>query len=122
MPLGTERGSSRARAFARDCLNHWNLSDESAFGQDAILVVSELVTNALLHAETAEELRLTWQPPRLVVEVQDTGPGTPRVCRPNETEPGRRGLAIVTYLAHRWRIVRGPGRTKTIRVELVHGC
>jgi anti-sigma regulatory factor (Ser/Thr protein kinase) len=117
LPLRTASGSSTARRFTERCLERWGLS-ESALGDDAVLVVSELVTNALIHGELAEELRLSWHPPSLTIEVRDTGPGLPRLHHPDTTDSGHRGLEIVATLAASWAVIPGPACTKTVRAVL----
>lgn len=119
LPLAAARGSAVARAFAHWCLERWGL-DGGVFGDDAVLVVSELVTNAVVHAGLPEELQLSWHPPRLVVEVRDTGSGLPRLVPPESYEPGHRGLEIVNHLAHYWQVVPGPSTGKTVRAVLLH--
>lgn len=110
--------SGVARAFTRNCLDRWGVDAGDQFGEDAVLVVSELVTNAHQHAEAAEALRLRWQPPLLVIEVEDRGSGMPRVCDPTDDLPGGRGLTIVTRLAQRSQVVLGTLGRKTVRVEM----
>ncbi|GGO85575.1 ATP-binding protein [Wenjunlia tyrosinilytica] len=119
MPLDTGCSSAAARIFTRRCLNRWEIGDDSLFGEDVVLVVSELVTNAMIHADSPEELRLSWRSPSLVVEVRDTGPGQPYVRPSDDSEPGSRGMEIVDRLARHWLIAAGAGDTKTIRVEMV---
>lgn len=75
-----------ARDFARQALHDWGwlpaaTADRRAAAEDVLLVVSELVTNACLHAEGPEELRLGHTPKALRVEVVDRGPGSPRPVR-----------------------------------------
>jgi anti-sigma regulatory factor (Ser/Thr protein kinase) len=117
LPLRPESGSSAARRFAERCLERWGL-DQTVFGDDCVLVVSELVTNALVHADAAEELRLSWRPPCLVIEVRDTGPGLPRVHHPDTSDSGHRGLEIVSTLAASWTVIPNPADGKTVRATL----
>lgn len=118
LPLERIRGSGPARAFTRHCLDRWGVDEQEPFRQDAVLVVSELVTNAQQHAEAAEALRLRWQPPVLVIEVQDRGNGMPRVCPPTDDQLGGRGLTIVSKLVQRCHVVLGALGRKTVRVEM----
>lgn len=117
-PLNKGGSSAAARVFTRRCLNHWGIGDATPVGEDAVLIVSELVTNALLHADLAEELRLSRQASTLVIEVRDVGRGVPHVRRADDSEPGSRGLEIVSKLAHRWRVTLAPAGRKTVRAEL----
>lgn len=71
-----------ARDFARQALRDWgwlpaSSADRRAAAEDVLLVVSELVTNACLHAEGPEELRIGCTSKVLRVEVLDGGAGQP---------------------------------------------
>lgn len=94
----------RRRAHA--LLTDWGLPADSL--EDALLVISELITNAILHALPPAVLRLCWSEiegrPVLRIEVTDGG-SVPRPRRwPQEVaahdEHGR-GLGIVTALSVR---------------------
>ncbi|MPZ60722.1 MAG: ATP-binding protein [Propionibacteriales bacterium] len=74
---------------------------------DARIVLSELVANALRHARPLPEdtLCASWHVREngMVVSVTDGGSSTaPHVQRTSELSDGGRGLAIVDVLAHRW--------------------
>jgi len=78
------------------------------------LLVSELVTNAVLHSGAPEEaelsIALTRQGEFIAVEVWDRGIGF--VWQPGArdlTEPGGLGLVLVDRLAHRWGTRREAG-------------
>ncbi len=74
----------------------------------AKLLVSELVTNALLHGEGAITLRVRLDADRLLVEVIDEGSGFERVIRQTGLEqPGDFGLNIVDAEASRWGVHEG---------------
>lgn len=118
LPLEGAVACRAARAFTRMCLSRWGVHDRDQFGEDAVLVVSELVANAHQHAEAAEALRLRWQPPLLVIEVQDRGQGMPRIREMTDDLPGGRGLSIVAGLVHRCQVVLGTVGRKTVRVEM----
>ena len=82
---------------------------------DAELLASELVTNAVVHGEGSVTVRV-WPGARgLRVEVSDRGGGTPRPQeRRNAESEGGRGLGIVDELASRWGVAPrtiGPGTT-----------
>lgn len=74
-------------------------------GEVAVLLVSELVTNAILHGRAPLELRAQSAPGSgLRVEVADHDPSRPPLLNTAEnlTEPGGRGLQLVDSLADRW--------------------
>lgn len=88
---------------------------------DALVIVSELVTNSLLHSASAGggriilAVRRTGNSARILV-VDQGDPGAPRDARTDDTdEPleSGRGLAIVGALADMCDIARTPGRTES---------
>jgi anti-sigma regulatory factor (Ser/Thr protein kinase) len=74
----------------------------------ARLLVSELVTNAVLHGLGAITLRARLDADRLLVEVSDEGSGFERAIRQNDLEQlGGWGLSIVDAEASRWGVHEG---------------
>lgn len=73
------------------------------------LMVSELATNALLHAQTAfvVDVTLVADTDEIVVAVHDGAGGQPVIKDPKPTDAHGRGLRIVATLADRW----GAGRS-----------
>ena len=94
-----------ARRFVGATLTEWQLTDVS----DVItLLASELVTNAILHARSAMELRLARVDNRVRVEVRDSSPIEP-VLRVYEDEAMTgRGLALVESFSSRWGVEPTP--------------
>lgn len=86
---------SRARRGVRAAVEDEGVPD--TVRDDAELLTSELVTNALLHGTPPVRVRLTGRPDALVVTVHDAGPGTVPARRRHHG----RGLAIVAGLATR---------------------
>jgi two-component sensor histidine kinase len=86
-----------AQAVPNDCID------------DVVLVASELVGNAVLHAGPSfdHELDVTWelQPDAVLVQVRDGTTALPH-RRPADGAPGGRGLAIVAALALDWGVRR----------------
>ncbi|MEU9797226.1 ATP-binding protein [Streptomyces sparsogenes] len=74
---------------------------------DALLVVSELITNAVVHALPPASLCLSWQGGRAAcavrIEVTDAGPALRRHHggSPRQPEESGRGTAIVAALSAR---------------------
>jgi anti-sigma regulatory factor (Ser/Thr protein kinase) len=67
---------------------------------DVMLIVSELVTNALLHSGTTEiDLSITVEQNTLCMRVRDGVPGECAPRSPRDTAESGRGLLIVDALA-----------------------
>ncbi len=87
-----------ARGLATEQLHSWGL-EELVFSTE--LVVSELVTNAIRHADGPLHLRLILDR-SLLCEVADAGHTSPHLRHSAEDDEGGRGLFIVAQLVHRW--------------------
>ncbi|MEW2302437.1 ATP-binding protein [Streptomyces sp. NPDC006655] len=114
-----------ARDFTREALHAWGwlpaaTADRRAAAEDVLLVVSELVTNACLHAEGPDELFLACDNKVIRVEVSDRGNGQPAPRTPHRAgRPGGHGMFIVQRLCLDWGVVRTPGAAgKTVWAEL----
>ncbi|GGS48896.1 ATP-binding protein [Streptomyces cinerochromogenes] len=114
-----------ARDFTRQALYAWGWlpaagADQQAAAEDVLLVVSELVTNACLHAEGPDELRLACDNKVIRLEVSDRGAGQPSPRTPHRAgRPGGHGMFIVQRLCLDWGVVRAPGTPgKTVWAEL----
>lgn len=90
-----------AREFVRSRLTAWEIAE---LVDSAAVIVSELVTNAVLHARTVIQLRLSLERRSLRIEVFDENPRLPTTssCPPEATSG--RGLALVSALASSWGI------------------
>ncbi|GLW51760.1 ATPase [Streptomyces sp. NBRC 14336] len=114
-----------ARDFTRQALYAWGwlpaaTADRRAAAEDVLLVVSELVTNACLHAEGPDRLRITCDNKVIRLEVSDRGTGQPAPRTPHRAgRPGGHGMFIVQRLCLDWGVVRTPGVAgKTVWAEL----
>jgi hypothetical protein len=106
--------SSAARARDFVCLH---LLDHGLplLVDDVRLVVSELTTNALQHAQTPFDLTLTREGHCVLLSVQDGSPRLPRpVAAPDPSMPRGRGLAIVERLSAGWGVDVAADRTKAV--------
>ena len=94
--------SEMAALEARDALHAWmfDAGCSAAVISDALLVVNELVTNAVMHADSDAVVMAVLQDMRLRLEVHDSDPTGPVVVEP--TSDGGFGLAIVTALCDAW--------------------
>jgi CheY-like chemotaxis protein len=97
---------SAARRFVAGTLAQW---DQGGLADTITLLLSELVTNAIVHAEAAPAVRVRLLRDRVHVEVADTRPETVQAQHPAETETSGRGLSLVEALATSWGSVALPG-------------
>lgn len=107
---------SAVRRRARTVLARWRVP--AATADDALLVISELATNAILHARPPAVLHLSLPEPgsgrALRIEVTDAGPAPrpgPSHAGPEEHRESGRGTDIVAALATRHGTSRHAGRT-----------
>jgi serine phosphatase RsbU (regulator of sigma subunit)/anti-sigma regulatory factor (Ser/Thr protein kinase) len=86
-----------------------------------VLLCSELVTNAVLHAAAPSEVRLRVREGRVRLEVHDPSPQVPVARAPDLAATNGRGMMLVDALADAWGIDVGdglPDEGKTVWVEL----
>ncbi|RAG82206.1 phosphatase [Streptacidiphilus pinicola] len=107
-----------ARRELRGILQDWN-STEAA--DAAVLLVSELLTNVLLHTDQEGALlaELSGAPGerRLRIEVSDGSDELPHLRSPGEMASNGRGLVLLDLLADRWG-VRPSGEGKVVWFEM----
>ena len=106
-----------ARRFVTQALSGWD-DDEGDLTDTVTLLVSELVTNAVIHAGSDVEVmvRLTSTAARIEVTDASASSITPRDAT-TEEDSGR-GLALVGSLAQRWGVRPLPGGGKTVWFEV----
>lgn len=102
-----------ARAFADWCEPFLRPGTGEGISEDVVLVVAELVGNAMLHGGGPRELVLDLTPGRLRIEVSDRTADLPALREPHHPAlPGGHGLFIVQRIADRWGAEpNGPGKT-----------
>lgn len=106
-----------ARRFVRALCTSWDLNladdpddpDEHAWLADrvdqAVLVTSELVTNAVVHAHSELRLLVELRGDQLHLAVQDASPHLLHLATsPDVLEEGGRGLLLVEALASTWQV------------------
>ena len=112
-------GPAYARRFASETVARWAPAPAPAPG-DLELLVSELVTNAIVHGRPPVSLRLTHLGDDVLVEVDDTFAHTPHRRHPNPDEEHGRGLHIMAMVARRSGVsLRPNGKTVWCTVAVV---
>jgi anti-sigma regulatory factor (Ser/Thr protein kinase) len=123
LPVATLRlpahpaSSRQARSFTAEHLRTWGC--EHAI-DDATLLVSELVTNAVLHARAPVDVVVRKGRSAVRVEVFDEGTGVPHMNLSDADGLHGRGLGLVQAIASRWGINddREGGKTVWFEVNL----
>ncbi|MGH3744354.1 MAG: ATP-binding protein [Mycobacteriales bacterium] len=112
LPLGVH-AVAEARRFVERALGRWEQHDDGTVA----LVVSELVTNAVLYGHGAGTMLLRLGPDRITVEVSDRSAAVP-TTRPaaDDSEIGR-GLHIIEAASLGWG-VRAQGEGKVVWCDL----
>lgn len=121
----TQNAGALSRTFVGHLVEGWKLGP---LDYDAALVATELVTNAVLHAQDDVVLALRPITKGVRIEVTDQCPAVLPHMAPEHSsaswalslgESGR-GLRVVSELAARWG-VDSTQRTKTVWAELING-
>lgn len=87
-----------ARALVRGVLER----EDARVVETVELLVSELVTNAIVHASSAPRVEVDLSRHRIRVSVHDEDPNLPATRTPDLDRPGGRGLVLLDQLAGRW--------------------
>jgi anti-sigma regulatory factor (Ser/Thr protein kinase) len=111
-----------ARRLTRTRMDKWRLDRDTH--EAAVLIVSELVTNAVVHTASVRVVcELHFLDRRLRIAVQDQGhqPGGPRLSRTADDEHGR-GLLLVDAMSSAWGSHdAGNASGRIVWAELAHG-
>ena len=115
------QSAGAARRLTGDTLRRWGLA---ALAEDAVLIVAELVANAVSHtvpsAANSEPggqylgLRLLRRPSEVICAVLDPSDAAPAPARPGAVEEGGRGLQLVDALSDVWGWSPVAGRGKAV--------
>ncbi|MCE7048959.1 SpoIIE family protein phosphatase [Streptomyces purpurascens] len=117
-PVG--RSVASARSFVRDTLQGWGFAD---IVDDAVVLTSELVTNAVVHAGTSADLLCLRSDEGVRIEVADRYPEREiplqgaAINMGNPDREGGRGLQLCAALAGRWGVEYTPTH-KTVWFQL----
>ncbi|MFI2783814.1 ATP-binding protein [Streptomyces sp. ALB3] len=108
-----------ARRAARTFTDRLSPAPDPDLADTLVLVVSELVTNALRHGGGRFTLRLSSAPGTVTAAVSDPSPAPPRGRTPDlDGGTGGFGWHMVRRLTQALTITPGPGSGKTVRAQL----
>ena len=96
----------KARALVRDALRDWDLA---GMVDDAALIVTELVTNAVKHGKSDFRLQVSRTPGAFRIEVVDEGEGTPEPQPLDIEAEGGRWIMLVDAMSSSWGVESVPG-------------
>ena len=103
--------ASKARDFSRQHLvahDLWHLVE------DVRLVVSELATNAMIHARTPFVVSLSGIDGSVLLAVRDGSTSSPDRAAPNVMDIGGRGLLLVEMLSREWGVTANADGSKSV--------
>jgi DNA-binding NarL/FixJ family response regulator len=98
---GELQSARAARRFVSEVLERWDVSEVA---DSALLLVSELVTNAVIHARSDVEVVLHLRSERVRVEVVDDASEYVHRRDASSEEQSGRGMALTEALASSWGI------------------
>ena len=96
----------QARHFVRRSCAGWGAPEVIDV---AVLLTSELVTNAVVHARTAVTVAVTQSEGGLRVAVTDDGEAAPALTPGRGMDEAGRGLALVDHLSAAWGVTSSAG-------------
>ena len=116
LELGPDASAPRiARQAVHDALAGYSVDARDV----AVLLVDELVTNALVHGHGQIGLRVEDSPDWIRVRVSDSDSSLPILQRPSPVDERGRGSMIVDALASAWGVDRTPnGKTIWFQLDL----
>ena len=108
------RSSAAARRFVEETLRRWECD---AVLDTVNLLVSELVTNSVVHAASAPDVAVLLRPRTVRIEVSDRTAVVPEARALQDEDTSGRGLAMVEMLSSAWGVDPTP-QGKTIWFEI----
>ena len=105
-------GGPMAPRLAREAVSSLREQVPPGLLDDVRLVITELVTNSILHRSVGPmdevHVRIRIGESSVTMEVEDPGHGAPSKPSPREDQSGGWGLFLVDRLADRWGVREGP--------------
>ncbi|MBZ9642392.1 ATP-binding protein [Streptomyces sp. PSKA30] len=119
LPSRPESAATARRLAQVVVLRHWGLPPKVT--EDAVLLVSELVGNAVRHTGARVfGLRMRRRPGWIRIEVRDPSRGLPCLMPVQEMDVSGRGLDLVDKLSDRWGVDLLPrGKTTWFEMRVV---
>ncbi len=105
-----------ARLFVREVLTAWGVPDELL--ENAELLITELVTNAVIHASSDVSVEIRQDGDVVRFGVLDHGPGQIRMRVPAPGDVTGRGLYFLDQLAPDWTVSTERSGDKTVQFSL----
>ena len=109
------RSAGEARDLVRSTLDGWTDGDRI---DDIVLCVSELVTNAVVHAASSPRIMVHVRPAVIHVEVSDASGVLPVEKDAGPADTSGRGMSILSGFSDRWGSLRRSGGGKTVWFEV----
>jgi anti-sigma regulatory factor (Ser/Thr protein kinase) len=109
------QSAGSARHFVDETLRRWDCGERLEI---VSLLVSELVTNAVVHAHSDVEVVVRMTGANVRIDVLDHSNEHPVVRSPSVYDTSGRGLALVESLASRWGVDPRPGGGKSVWFEV----
>jgi anti-sigma regulatory factor (Ser/Thr protein kinase) len=104
-----------ARCFVVETLQQWGREE---LIDDAAIAVTELATNAVIHARSDFDVAMSLSDGGVRIAVSDGSRTLPVLHEPSLDAPSGRGVAVVAALTDRWGIELGRTPGKTVWVVL----
>lgn len=95
------RSSATARRFVEETLRRWDCEEVL---EAVKLLVSELVTNSVVHGASAPEVAVLLRTDALRIEVTDHGGGVPAARHADDEDTSGRGLHLVDAVSSAWGV------------------
>jgi anti-sigma regulatory factor (Ser/Thr protein kinase) len=112
---------AEGRRFVAQHLSRWQVPGQVS--DEATLLTSELITNAVRHAPPPLFLEITVDTTKIRIDVHDSDLVVPVLTRPDFTSCGGRGVWPIDTIASRWGYrPEPPGKVVWFEMDLPPRC